>query len=533
IPCPDFFPPSAPIFPLQVLVNSQLAAADGQGIARDQVVLSNVFTTQGVTEELDALAAVVGGNEAAVIAGLCANLPSQCAGEDLTPDPNNLAALNVTQTSSITTADRVPGSPGHADLYTGALTIPYYLTAATNPSDTAPVADPAPITQRIRARYPFYPGDTQRFWTRYNVLPISTGQESIPVLISVPNGASGQTKPGPGWPTVIFQHGITRNRLDMLALADAYADAGILMVAIDLPLHGYADISDSVLFAGYEGTQSGARERTFGLDLVGPQGQPGPDGVVDASGTHYLNLSNLLVAQGNLAQSVSDLMHLMALLPSLDYDGGGTDVDASRVHFVGHSLGGMMGIPFLRQAGANIQSATLAMAGGGIAKLLDGSQSFGPILEGGLAAAGVLKGTPDYEAFLWGAQTIIDRTDPLLYAQAVGASGLPIHFIEVVGGGTGGGLPDATIPNSVDFAPLAGSNPLISTLGLATIVSDTVDGLGIQGAVRFIEGAHQSLISPIPSAAAFAEMTAESIEFVLTSGTALTLQDESVIDTNP
>jgi alpha-beta hydrolase superfamily lysophospholipase len=37
---------------------------------------------------------------------------------------------------------------------------------------------------------------------------------------------------------VIFQHGITRNRTDIFAIASTFAAAGFVTVAIDLPLHG-------------------------------------------------------------------------------------------------------------------------------------------------------------------------------------------------------------------------------------------------------------------------------------------------------
>jgi alpha-beta hydrolase superfamily lysophospholipase len=37
---------------------------------------------------------------------------------------------------------------------------------------------------------------------------------------------------------VIFQHGITRNRTDIFAIASTLCYAGFVTVAIDLPLHG-------------------------------------------------------------------------------------------------------------------------------------------------------------------------------------------------------------------------------------------------------------------------------------------------------
>ncbi len=527
--------PSDPIAPLQELVGAQLAAAVGEGMVRDNIIMTNVFTTQGVNQIVSTFAAITAGQEAAIIAALCGGLPSGCVGENTAIDPNNTSSLLVNMPTTITTADRVFGSPGVADVYTGDLAVPYYLTGAANPSETAAVINTDPLTERFRARFNFLtpPLVDDHHVTSLNVLPATTAQEVIPVLISVPNIGSGQAKPIEGWPVVIFQHGLTRDRTDMLAIADAFAFAGIMVVAIDLPLHGYTTSVDPVIFAGYDSAQPGARERNFGLDLLDPLGASGSDGAVDPSGSHFINLANLLVTRDNLRQSSSDLLHLTSQLATLDYDGGGADVDATRFHFVGHSFGGIVGIPFLSLANANFQSATLAMPGGGIVKLLNGSDSFGPAIRADLAGAGIVEGTPDFEAFLWGAQTAIDSMDPINYAAALGASGLPIHFIEVVGGGGGGGLPDAVVPNSVPLAPLSGSSPTIATMGLTKIIVDTVAGGGIQGSVHFIEGEHSSILDPTTNAAATAEMQAQTVEFAVTSGTSLTLVDETLVDTTP
>ncbi len=61
-------------------------------------------------------------------------------------------------------------------------------------------------------------------------------------------------------------------------------------------------------------------------------------------------------------------------------------LDGSQQRFVGHSLGGIVGGSFLGVNGAS-GASVLAMPGGGIAKLLDGSQSFGPRIRAGLEAA--------------------------------------------------------------------------------------------------------------------------------------------------
>src|SRR5256886_17583813 len=97
----------------------------------------------------------------------------------------------------------------------------------------------------------------------------------------VPNASSGQVKPPTGWPIVIFQHGITANRTSVLAIAEPFAQAGIVAIAIDLPLHGltvpfdptkpstylYAS-SANPFYAGLGLPASGSIERTFDLDTL-------------------------------------------------------------------------------------------------------------------------------------------------------------------------------------------------------------------------------------------------------------------------
>ena len=180
----------------------------------------------------------------------------------------------------------------------------------------------------------------------------------------------------------------------------------------------------------------------------------------------------------------------------------------------------------------SILSATLAMPGGGVPYVLRGSAAFGAQIQAGLALEGVLPGTPEFEAFFFAAQAIVDVVDPLAFGDDLVASGLPLHLIEVAGGGPGGGLPDQTIPNAVDGAPLAGTEGLIGELDLLDVFSTTMDAMGVRGVVRFQEGTHGSLIDPGESAAeqaAFLEMQTQVAVFAATAGTEIRVTDGTVI----
>ena len=517
-------PPTDPLAPLQGVILSMHAAAATQGIDPDDIVISQQFSTQSVGDVMGSVAAVVGGNEADVIAALQLN-PALVI-TDTTPDPNAATSVAVNPVSVGDTGS-LAGSPANlADVYVGSVTLPYFLTDAVpgGPGATDVTNDTAPLTENWQARYEFGAGDTELNLTRFNTLPEITEQETVPLLVTVPKGV----QPPTGWPVVVFQHGITQNRTNLLGIADALAGGGFAAVAIDLPLHGLD--STSPLFTSYQ--DDTVRERTFGLDLANNVTQEAvPDGVADTSGAHYINLTALRVTRDNVRQAAADILSLLSVVDEIDIDGDTMpDLDATDVHFVGHSLGAMVGTVALPFAAAiqTVDSATLGMPGGGVAKLLVGSPTFGPLIEAGLAAVGIDAGTPEFEAFLFSAQTVADAGDPLNYAATLAATGLPIHAIEVVGL-LGFNDPDQTIPNTVPGAPLAGTEPFFAALGLDAIEDDTVDVMGIQGAVRYTEGGHGSLLLPDDSPAAFTEMQNLTVEFALTDGQMLTITDDDIV----
>ncbi len=468
-------PSVAALEPVRQLVNSFEAAAAGADAALtpQRIVLAWSFRTQSIGDVLTAVR-----------------------------DAATAGAVAV-QPLGKTTAQLNPALQGKADVYVGSLTVPYYLNV---PSATDPAA---PLSG-------FWHGAGGSPLTRYQPQPVKTADRSIPLILTVPNASSaaGGTAPAGGWPVVIYQHGITRQRTDLLAVADALADAGLAGIAIDLPLHGITDPNNPL---------KTSNEPTFDLDLVNnATNAPGPDGQIDPSGTHYINLKSLLTSRDNIRQAVSNLLVLRRSLGAID----GVPLNASKVAFLGHSLGAMVGTVYLGvedQVGA----ATLAMPGGGIPYLLDASPAFGPAIQAGLAANGIVKGTPDYDAFLAVAQTLVDPADPVNWA-ATTAAAHPVHLMEVVGGG--GNPPDQVIPNTVATAPLAGTEPLVRVMGLTKVTATLGPGTApLHGVVRFTAGTHGSLIDPSASLTATVEMQREFAGFLASGGVLLPVTDASVI----
>lgn len=421
------------------------------------------------------------------------------------------ALVDVAPPANLLLAPTGSDSPfGAADILIGTLEVPYYLSAfsATNPTDPLTkfwLSDTLPPAAS-------FPNATEKFLTQFNPIPVATETQTIPVLATVPKGA-----PPASWPVVIYQHGITTNRGTVLAVADAMASQGFVTVAIDLPLHGITGNETNGTQAFYSPGFAGGpldafstNERTFDMDLV-TQNSSGsiiasvPDGITDSSGRHFINLASLLTTRDNLRQGVADLMTLRKALTGLTI--GGVSVDASRIYFLGHSLGGMVGSVFVA-LDPDVRDAVLAMSGGGIGKLLDGSPTFGPEIAAGLQAqAGISKGTSDFEAFLGAAQTAADSADPINYATDT-VTGRGVLLFEVVGDSNN--LPDQVVPNHVgtlanDFldapagtvpGPLGGTEPLITAQGLDGVSSTTPPGANLTAVIRFTAGHHGSILTP-------------------------------------
>ena len=466
----------AALAPLGLLIANMEAIAASQGVDKDKIILTWSFTTQSISPVLSTLAS------------------------------NATAGAIVIAPTGKTTNDISTVLPGIADVSIGTLDVPYYLE---RPSAANPVAP----------RTGSWKGAGNSSLTRFNTTPIANSTLTTPVIMTTPNANSGQTMPNAGWPIVIYQHGITRVRTDMLGYADAMAQAGFAVIAIDLPLHGITD-STSPLHADNTPFPNDV-EPTFGIDFLdNTSGAPVPDGIVDGSGDNFINLTNLLTSRDNIRQGVANLLVLRQSLKDIP------NIDANRVGFVAHSLGGVVGVPFLGVEGKSLPSS-LVTTGASISTILKDSAVYGPIVKGGLAALGVTG--DNYSKFLLGAQWILDSADPVNYAMDA-ADIHPIHLIEVVGDGGADHLADLTVPNS--------STEILAGLVGATAASDPVNAVSVGSPkiVRFTQGHHSTILDPTRGAPAgttylnvYTEMHSQLVKFQANNGTAVVISDDSII----
>jgi hypothetical protein len=464
------------------LTGAHMLIAAGLHLNPAHIVLSFSFTTESTVDTLELVAATATAHTIAV----------------------NPTGLNTHMIN--------PLLGGHADVYVGVLSIPYYLSKA------------APLTEFWHA--PPFPFDTSStFVTRFNPLPVPTAVLQIPLLVTVPNASSvfGNVTPANGWPVLIFQHGITRNREDMFAVADSFADAGFVVVAADLPLHGITSRTDpfyaaagNPLYTGLGLPASGSIERTFDLNTSTTAG------AIDPSGIHFINLTSLLTSRDNLREGAADLITLTVSLPHLSLGAAG-GVNANAIHYLGHSLGGIVGGTFMGIIpAAAVGTATLANPGGEVAQLLRDSPTFAPQINAGLEASGLQPGTTLYEQFFRDAQTAVDSGDPINYI-ALATAQHPVHMIQVVGSATPpsaaacaaattpDGCPDQVVPNSA-------TQRLILAGGLTQAHPPGTAGAQLDVFVNFTGGTHGSILNPVPNAGATVEMQTEAIAFALTSG---------------
>ncbi|MCF3097937.1 lipase [Aeromonas australiensis] len=390
------------------------------------------------------------------------------------------------------------------------------------------------------------PLDAERNIGRFNPLPALSEVQSVPLRIFASAPLNTITD------VIIYQHGVTSIKENAYALALGQIGAGsvagknVAVVVIDHPLHGER---------GYA--------LSLSMDTVTTSDNPLP----------YLNLSYLTVARDNLKQSVADLLGLRLAIGLANQAGSIGAKDSLKVHFLGHSLGAISGTNLLAVASQPTGSAQadalfkfdtggLAMPGGGIAPLLLNSPSFGPTIKMGVLTAGSPALKAGFEAYApncqtavptcfvneflpsldavtrasaestlqsytFAAQSVLDSADPINLGRGIKAD-IPLFATAIVGDGAIT-RPDQVIPNSIDSAPLGGTEPLFKVLGLQPL---TATGAANRHAARFVAGGHSSLLGPDgndKNGLVTGEIQTQFASFFMSGGTAVQVTDGSLL----
>lgn len=550
----------------ETLAGSFLVAAAGGTVtpaavaaAKEKLVLSYTFTT---TDPITPLVAMASPRAAIASIQIKAGVPAQTAVTNVT----QLDGLNLLSTpkarplgiSGVTGVDLGTLSAGalpanRGTLYTGYIKLPYYQTAAgptfgeylshnwrpdVNLAGMLGVTLPDDMdgSYNVTYRYPF---------------AAKTTDETVPLQVTMPNDARvpgyagafncGQIYSSTGYPIVIYVHGITSDRTSVLALGHTLASNCIATVAIDLPLHGVAATSSFVNALNVErsalipfGTIYGdnkPHERHF--NVAGPGGQPAPMNftaptATDGSGAQFTNLRYLANTRDNNRQGVMDLLNLNASLGAVNVEIKKTvsvGLNTNRVYLIGMSLGGIIGQTFAtvnQLAIANdglvgltsnlnpIDGVILASAGSQVSQIMVRSPTFGPVINNGLAASGVMAGTTNYERFVYAAQATLDSADVVNFAETFATLGVPVLLTQIAN--------DQVIVNSTPHAPLAGTEALARLLGTTQLGAGADQILG-RGFVKMNAGGHSSMLRPEGGAPQVtAELQAQAVTFILGNG---------------
>jgi Pla-1/cef family extracellular lipase len=544
---------------LQAAINSYESSVVSAGVEKDSIIYTMAMTTQSVGVVLNTakklLASGLNEDPAQVVIPLPVISVSD-AGMTVSEFLIDEGLLDPEDAYLVELHDAV-------NLSSGTITLPYYSSAPSEDNKTAPLNSPwkarcdsgatllglAAINPAAIPEAPVSVNDgfcmafglrdlgidSERNLTKFNPIPAATTSNELAVQMTIPNlvlvndlranlpePLPALEKPEAGWPVVILNHGIPSNKEEMLLVSGGLALQGLATIAIDQPLHG----------------SRGFGPMNASLDPLA-----------------YMNFGHLPTLRDNVRQSVADLLGLRFGINFLQ----GADIDKSRVHFLGQSLGSITGVDFLSLtntsiAGApdavnnmfKVQASTLSVPAQGLAHTFIGSPTYGPVLKATLvlasseeflaavmaaaAQAGITPNGPGWTTlvvqsfggfwqqlsleqqasldatvlkFVFAAQTMLDTVDPINYTKQIVAAQTPIHLIEVVGGLEIDGVingGDRLIPNTTPTMPLGGTEPLITALGLPA-VSETVMEMDntVSGAVRFVGGDHSSMFWPLPS----------------------------------
>ncbi|MFZ5469958.1 MAG: hypothetical protein ACOZIN_11025 [Myxococcota bacterium] len=427
-----------------------MLAAAGQ--ERRALALAWTFTTQ---------------SEFTALTGL-QDVPHQLGSQGLLPtSPEYLVDI---------TASALAGSPlpstSIGKIFTGVLTLPHLLTG---------------------------PGGTLQ-------LPPSGSTVRAPFLLITPASAA----PSGGYPVVLFGHGLSRGGVDALGIANTLAAGGFATIAIDTVFHGErSTCTGSAAFLGAASDDAACADRMTqrcspegrcvarnpserptcdpngavpgdllcalaGLGACVPDGVGGnlceggdfardATGVPHISGWNFIDSSNLFATRDHFRQPVADWAQVTRMLVS---NGNGSlntllgangPINGSQLHFVGQSLGGILGTLHTASS-AQVRRAVLNVPGGRLPDIILQSPAFAEqrdALLDTLAARGIEPGTFAFDNFLRTARWIVDPADPVNLAFETESSGIApadrqvlVHFIEG----------DPVIPNSTTRALIDAAN---------------------------------------------------------------------------
>lgn len=413
----------------------------GTAIPRTSLLMAWTYKTQDITDTVDS-----------VKSGLIESGAWEMIPNALPRVIGPLPGLDIRGRTAITQTIRLVETVCVPLCEAGATQIPISQCATRNAQGTITSVHPDLASQQLclvasnlstshlgRVRLHLLKGYKATSGSPFQSGTFTAGTIARPELVDIPIWvvtATG-TVPQSGFPIAIFQHAIGANKETGFYIANALARRGWATVLIDLPFHG-SRASDLVTNATgapcpidpsqvvCTSTASCVRRGTT---------TPACDGLQDPSGTGFLS-ANLFATRDNLRQATIDHLTLLrALRLEARASGALSDLDGSRIGFIGQSLGGVTAANLAAYVTeSELEGIVVNVSGGGLVNniLLSTIPQISTPLFLGLAQAGACelrnpqdptqgcKDTPAFRQFQIIGQWVLDPGDPL--ANAVGAS---------------------------------------------------------------------------------------------------------------
>ncbi|MFL5347339.1 MAG: hypothetical protein ACJ8AT_21350 [Hyalangium sp.] len=360
--------------------------------------------------------------------------------------------------------------------------------------------------------------------------------EQISFYLTTPSTAA----PASGYPVVIWGHPITASNVSLLAMANSLAAAGKALIAIDLPWHGErstcagskgstalpAATSDNDACASgatcnentgkCTATSAGSVCIPGGTGDLLCQGQnqgfclssgrcEGPAFLLDStthapvvSGWNFIS-ANLFATRDAFRQHAADLAQLERVIQasgtnSLNTRLGTEKLDPNQIHYLGMSLGGMVGA-ISTSVSPNIHRVVLNAAGADLPSLLlngltPEARAF--FLQQA-AANGLAPGTPAFDQFITAMQWALDPGDPANHAPfLLQRPGVPVDrkvMVQYVEG-------DPVIPNANTLRIISAANRSASGPRVGVVVNTaTSDQTGKDRHIYLINQTYPTLMN--------------------------------------
>ncbi len=237
----------------------------------------------------------------------------------------------------------------------------------------------------------------------------------INYTLTLPKG----TAPSAGWPLIVFQHGLDKARSDVYYLVD------------DLAADGYATLAFDVIYHGDRSWCTEDAHCTVGkCDVATGQCTTGAlkkdsDGIPEASGKRFLNVTNPFAIRDNFRQHVIDNAALVRAVVLGGATRGITDasmnpvglkIDPTKLYFVSQSLGSILGT-LVMSTESYLTRGVLSVPGSPVVDIILTSPNYKDIKTAVFTAFGITEGTVDYYQKILTFNWILDPADPGNFAQ--------------------------------------------------------------------------------------------------------------------